>query len=112
MNRHSVSSGPRTATRAMRLRAVALFIATCAVSTAFTTRDAGAQQATRRVVQDGEVSGLELALEGTRAPVRGGRMRYLLTVYEVVGQRALRPAPGRRSASPRRSSAIARSRSW
>ncbi len=94
MNRHSVSSGPRTATRAMRLRAVALFIATCAVSTAFTTRDAGAQQATRRVVQDGEVSGLELALEGTRAPVRGGRMRYLLTVYEVVGQRALRPAPG------------------
>ena len=39
---------------------------------------AHAQQATRRVVAEGEVSGLELALEGTQHTVRGARARYLL----------------------------------
>jgi hypothetical protein len=94
MNRHSVSSvRPRetlcaTSMRASLFGAFVLGVLVCGANAA------RAQQATRRVVPDGEVSGLELALEGTLRPTRGGRARFLLTVYEVVDQRLLRPAPG------------------
>lgn len=50
-------------------------------------------QNAHRPVPAGEVSGLELSLEGALEASPGGRMRFLVTLYEVVRARDLRPSP-------------------
>ena len=54
---------------------------------------AAAQNFTRRDVPRGQVSGLEMAIEGNLEVAPGGRLRWFVTVYEIVGGRDLRPAP-------------------
>ncbi len=53
-----------------------------------------AQTQTRRRVAPGEVTGLEMGIEGTLSVVPGGRLRWFITLYEVVGHRDLRPSAG------------------
>lgn len=55
-----------------------------------------AQTTTRRPIPAGEVTGLELGLEGATSVARGGTLRWFFTLYEVVGQDRLRPARGGR----------------
>src|SRR5262249_490545 len=83
--------------RTRHLRAVATVAITTLLALAARVHDGRAQGvAATRPVAAGEVTGLELAIEGdVRAP-RGGRVRWLLTAYEVVGLADLRPAPGAR----------------
>jgi hypothetical protein len=57
------------------------------------TAAAASGQATR-VAPRGELSGVELTLEGRRDGVRGATLRWLGTVYEVRGLTELRPAAG------------------
>lgn len=57
---------------------------------------AEAQSAARRPVRRGDVTGLELQLEGALVAPRGGKLRWLMNVYEVVGLQDLRPAAGAR----------------
>src|SRR5690606_25877476 len=47
----------------------------------------------RRRVSAGEVTGLEMGIEGSLSTVPGGRVRWYLTLYEVVRRRDLRPSP-------------------
>lgn len=55
---------------------------------------AQAQTAGRRPVRRASgVTGVELGLEGALQAPRGGQLRWLMTAYEVVGLRDLRPAP-------------------
>jgi hypothetical protein len=51
-----------------------------------------AQQTMHRPVHAGDVTGLEMSIEGARHAARGGRIRWMLTVHEVVGLSDLRPA--------------------
>ncbi|MGE3631344.1 MAG: hypothetical protein AB7P00_15670, partial [Sandaracinaceae bacterium] len=44
---------------------------------------ASAQTATRRDVPSGDVSGLEMGIEGSLSGVPGGRVRWFVTTYEV-----------------------------
>jgi hypothetical protein len=53
---------------------------------------AHAQRVTRAVMPRGEVTGLELALEGATSVPEGSSLRWFITLYEVVGHDALRPA--------------------
>lgn len=53
---------------------------------------AHAQTSMYREVPQGEVTGLEMGIEGALRVSRGGRLRWFVTVYEVVHGRALRPA--------------------
>lgn len=46
----------------------------------------------RRDVPRGQVSGLEMAIEGNMKVVPGARLRWFVTVYEIVRGRDLRPA--------------------
>ena len=46
----------------------------------------------RRRVPPGEVTGLEMRIEGSLAAPPGGRVRWFVTLYEVVRRRDLRPA--------------------
>jgi hypothetical protein len=55
---------------------------------------AAAQTATRRDVAAGEVTGLEMGIEGSLRALPGGHVRWFVTVYEVVRGRELRPAAG------------------
>lgn len=50
-------------------------------------------QAAGHVALRGEVHGVELSLEGGMTATRGGTLRWLTTVYEVVGLSDLRLAP-------------------
>lgn len=50
-------------------------------------------QAAGHVALRGEVHGVELSLEGGMTVTRGGTLRWLTTVYEVVGLSELRLAP-------------------
>ncbi|MDW8363640.1 MAG: hypothetical protein RMK74_14670, partial [Myxococcales bacterium] len=52
--------------------------------------------ATRRPVPPGAVTGVDVALEGSRRAPRGGTARWLVTVYDVVGATDLRPSPSAR----------------
>src|SRR5688572_14457528 len=54
----------------------------------------GAGGAARRPVRAGDVTGVELGLEGALRVTRGQPLRWLVTVHEVVGLQDLRPAPG------------------
>ncbi|MBX3271519.1 MAG: hypothetical protein KF729_14735 [Sandaracinaceae bacterium] len=47
----------------------------------------------RRRVAAGEVTGLEMRIDGTLSAPPGGRPRWFVTLYEVVRRRDLRPAP-------------------
>lgn len=53
---------------------------------------AQAQTSMYREVPQGEVSGLEMGIEGTLHVTRGSRLRWFVTVYEIVHGRTLRPA--------------------
>lgn len=53
---------------------------------------AHAQTSMYREVPKGEVTGLEMGIEGALRVSRGGRLRWFVTVYEVVHGRTLRPA--------------------
>lgn len=55
-----------------------------------------AAQSARRTIRAGEVTGLELGLEGATVGVRGHTLTWLVTAYEVVGLDQLRPAAGAR----------------
>ncbi|MBX3247390.1 MAG: hypothetical protein KF901_09420 [Myxococcales bacterium] len=55
---------------------------------------ASAQVAGRRPVQAGDVTGVELQIEGSLSVARGDTLRLALVAYEVVGLDRLRPAPG------------------
>ncbi|MCB9594228.1 MAG: hypothetical protein H6719_15960 [Sandaracinaceae bacterium] len=48
----------------------------------------------RRAVSAGEVTGLEMRIEGSLRAPPGGTVRWFVTLYEVVRRRDLRPAPG------------------
>ncbi len=52
------------------------------------------QTLTRQEVPKGEITGLEMAVEGTMQVVPGGRVQWFVTVYEIVKGRKLRPAKG------------------
>ena len=53
---------------------------------------ASAQTFARRRVPAGEVTGLEMGIDGSLTVAPGGRVRWYLTIYEVVRRRDLRPA--------------------
>jgi hypothetical protein len=54
---------------------------------------ASAQTFTRRRVPAGEVTGLEMGIEGSLVAIPGGHLRWFITTYEVVQRRDLRPSP-------------------
>ncbi|MCC7536186.1 MAG: hypothetical protein IT379_08230 [Deltaproteobacteria bacterium] len=83
--------GSRTTTaRPARHRWVAL-VALAMGATA--SVPAGAQQAAHRDVPAGRVTGLELGVDGALEVPAGGRLRWFVTVYEVIAHRDLRPSP-------------------
>lgn len=53
---------------------------------------AHAQTGMYREVPKGEVTGLDMGIEGTLHVTRGSRLRWFVTVYEIVHGRTLRPA--------------------
>lgn len=53
----------------------------------------GHAQAARARVGQGDVTGVELAIEGGLVATRGGTLRLHVTAYEVLGLSDLRPAP-------------------
>jgi hypothetical protein len=57
---------------------------------------AHAQSFTRRRVAAGAVTGIEMGIEGTLTGTPGGRVRWFLTVFEVLERRDLRIAPNAR----------------
>jgi len=71
-----------------------LLAACLCVLVAVQAQDADAQTTTRRPVRRGDVTGVEMGLEGSLVATRGQPLRWLLATYEVVGLRDLRPAPG------------------
>ncbi len=54
--------------------------------------DASAQVAMHREVPRGDVTGLEMGIEGTLEATPGAPVRWWITLYEVVRRRELRPA--------------------
>ncbi len=75
---------------ALPLRAAVLMMA-LTVATTVTPKPSEAQR-TRRNVPKGAVTGLEMAIEGTMSVSPGGRLRWFVTVYEIVNGREFRPA--------------------
>ena len=71
----------------VRLAALAILSVVALVSI-----EAGAQRFTRIDVPRGQVSGLEMGIEGNLQAPPGGQVRWYVTVYEIVGGRKLRPA--------------------
>jgi hypothetical protein len=65
-----------------------------ALALLFVIAPAHAQVAGRRPVAAGDVTGVELQLEGSLSVERGGTLRWSVVAYEVVGLDTLRPAPG------------------
>lgn len=61
-------------------------------ASALSPAGAGAQRFAKRDVPRGRVSGLEMGIEGNLRVPPGGRVRWYVTVYEIVGGRELRPA--------------------
>lgn len=53
---------------------------------------AEAQTRARRRVAAGEITGLEMGIEGSLQVIPGGTLRWFVTVYEVVRRRELRPS--------------------
>lgn len=75
--------------RMLRLSPLALTLALALASFA----SHASAQAAGHVALRGEVHGVELSLEGGMTATRGGTLRWLTTVYEVVGLSDLRLAP-------------------
>ncbi|MEI8254704.1 MAG: hypothetical protein WCJ30_03440 [Deltaproteobacteria bacterium] len=71
--------------RSLRVRALALALALSPAAGL-------GQQMMHRPVNAGDVTGLEMSIEGAQHAPRGGRMRWTLAVHEVVGLSDLRPA--------------------
>lgn len=90
MNARRSSSAPRARSLALSL---ALFTSAAVLSPAPTRAQ---QTGARRPVHAGDVTGLDLGLEGALTATRGGPLRWLVTTYEVVHLRDLRPAVGTR----------------
>jgi hypothetical protein len=65
-----------------------------ALCLAIVPMSAGAQQYARRDVPHGDVTGLEMTIEGALSAPRGGELSWFVTVYEVLHRRDLRPAAG------------------
>jgi hypothetical protein len=76
----------RRARRSLRLAVLAIVL-----SSVFVATEAQARR-TRREVPRGPVSGLEMGIEGSMKVPPGGRLRWFVTVYEIVRGRDLRPA--------------------
>jgi hypothetical protein len=78
----------------MKMRPCILRLAALAIlsAVALSSTNAGAQRFTRIDVPRGKVSGLEMGIEGNLQAPPGGRVRWYVTVYEIVGGRKLRPA--------------------
>lgn len=57
-------------------------------------RPAHAQTFARREVAPGGPTGLEMGIDGSLAAPRGGRLRWFVTLYEVLDRRELSPAAG------------------
>ncbi len=74
-------------------RAVLTFCMLWLVAAVF-PQDVSAQTHARRRVPVGEVTGLDMAIDGSLEAIPGGQVRWFVTLYEVVGQRNLRPAAG------------------
>lgn len=68
-----------------------LVITACLLLAAASAEAQGTQA--RRRVPPGEVTGLEMRIEGGLSAPPGGRVRWFVTLYEVVRRRDLRPAP-------------------
>lgn len=69
-----------------------------------------AQGRTMRDLPKGDVTGLEMTVEGSKKAIPGSKFRWFVTVYEIVKGRRLRPAPGTRldvQASFHREAAVA-----
>jgi hypothetical protein len=73
----------------LALARAALLLSTLSAS------EASAQFARRRVPQ-GEVTGLEMGIQGGLRAIPGERLRWELTLFEVVRRTDLRPSPGSR----------------
>jgi len=86
MNRSSKRSLPSTA--------LVLSLCLGAAGLAALTPASSLAQATARVRPRGDVTGVEVTLEGGLTARRGGSLRWLITTYEVTGTHALRLAPG------------------
>jgi hypothetical protein len=78
--------------RAARLGALVLGL--LAAGSLVWPRLGSAQVAMHREVPRGEVTGLEMGIEGSLVATPGAPVRWWITLYEVVRRRELRPAPG------------------
>ncbi len=63
------------------------FLATLALALLVAAPHASAQTFARRRVDAGEVTGLEMGIEGSLSATPGGRVRWYTTLYEVVRRR-------------------------
>ncbi|MFO0684781.1 MAG: hypothetical protein U0234_22180 [Sandaracinus sp.] len=72
-----------------RALALALVLTACLGAT-----HVSAQTAARRLVAAGEVTGLEMSIDGALHAPPGGTLRWLVTTYEVLRRRDLRVAGG------------------
>lgn len=75
------------------IRVMVAAVALALVAPAVSAQPGGAA---RRPVRRGDVTGIELGLEGALAVSRGQPLRWLLALHEVVGLQDLRPAPNAR----------------
>lgn len=91
--RSSTPRAPRGTSLARRRSLLPLLaLVFASASTSFALPGAAAQAARAR--PRGEVTGIEVTLEGGLHARRGGRLRWLVTTYEVTGTHTLRLAPG------------------
>lgn len=84
----------RLSLRSLTSTALVLSLALGAAGFASLTAASVAAQATARARPRGEVTGVEVTLEGGLTARRGGTLRWLMTTYEVTGTHTLRLAPG------------------
>ncbi len=73
---------------------LALFVIASIAAGQLVAAEGRAQERARRLVAAGEVTGLEMSIEGTLHAPPGGRVRWLVTTYEVLRRRDLRVAGG------------------
>jgi hypothetical protein len=84
----------RLSLRSLTSTALVLSLALGAAGFASLTSASAAAQAAARARPRGDVSGVEVTLEGGLTARRGGSLRWLVTTYEVTGTHTLRLAPG------------------
>ena len=93
----------RLSLRSLTSTALVLSLALGVAGFASLTAASAAAQAAARARPRGDVTGVEVTLEGGLTARRGGSLRWLVTAYEVTGTHTLRLAPGAhaRRAAPR-----------